>query len=186
MSEAERLVRVVEAYRGIERKRRHDPDGDCRNRKHEHRVGRGPIGRAIGDDRAAEFDHVGDERSNDDKLEGSKVARHVKQLLGRKTKESAQPDRSPGLDRIGQPTIGRRQRPDRIRAPYRREIAGCQCQILGSKTGCKTGPHGCLPKHTADGTSAHAAGLRPPARSLNRNHLLTLIVAAGLCAHTRL
>src|SRR5262249_19188295 len=34
-------------------------------------------------------------------------------------------------------------------------------------------------------TSAHAAGLRPRARSLNRNHLLTLILAGLIPAYTR-
>jgi len=50
---------------GIERKRRHDPDGDCRHRKREHGIGRGAIGRAIGEHRAAELDHIGDERGDE-------------------------------------------------------------------------------------------------------------------------
>src|SRR5215470_7857442 len=126
---------------------------------------------ARAEDGAAEFDHIGDERSDGHQLEGGKPARRVQQLLGREIKEHAQPYRRPGVDRIGKPAIGRRQRPDRLPAPDWCEIACCERQIVGSQIGCKIGFRAqdgppWLPPEQAGRwmPSARVLGLRPRAR----------------------
>src|SRR5207245_10872473 len=93
-----------------------------------------------------------------------------------------QPDRSPGVHRIGQPSIGRCEGLDGLRAPHRREIARRQGQIVRSKTGSKTGPHGLPPDCRRTDIVRLAAGLRPRACSLNRNHLLTLTLSVKVYA----